>query len=121
MEGLKPGATYRLTARGLACRAAPRHVTVARGDNHVRIPCIRQRQIEGVVRVPTGEWSGRVFVRCPGGADTRAVFGTRLFELTCNADARAVEYQIGSEGTWRSVPVPLASAEDPAFVDIGPL
>ena len=49
----------------------------------------------------------------------RALSGTRLFELTCNADARAVEYQIGAEGTWRSVPV--ASAESLAFVDIGPL
>jgi hypothetical protein len=119
MEGLKAGATYRITASGIACRAAPRHVTLARGDNQVRIPCIRQRQIEGVVRIPAGEWLDGVSVRCPGGDDMRALSGTRLFALTCNADARAVEYQIGAEGTWRSVPV--ASAENLTFVEIGPL
>ena len=121
IDGLRPGQTFLITAGGIDCRAAPLSVTVAPGDNHVRIPCIRQRQIEGVVRVPPGEWLGRISVRCPGGGDVRPVSGTRLFELTCKADATAVEYQIGSEGTWRSVPVPLASAEDPAFVDIGPL
>jgi hypothetical protein len=119
LEGLKPGTTYNVWARGSECRAARRHITVASGDNQVRIACVRERQIEGVVRIAQREGSEPVSVRCPGGDDEREVSGTRLFRLTCDAETRAVEYQIGPEGTWRSVPV--AAAEDPAFVDIGPL
>jgi hypothetical protein len=118
MQGLKPGTRVLIMARGLDCRAAPRHVTLAPGDNQVRIPCVPFRQIEGVVRIPPSEALGQLSVRCPGG-DERPLSGTRLFALTCNADATAVEYQIGSEGTW--VRVPFAATADPAFVEIGPL
>jgi hypothetical protein len=38
--------------------------------------------------------------------------------MTVRVDVGALEYQIGTEGTWRSVPI--ASVGDPAFVDLGP-
>jgi hypothetical protein len=94
--------------------------TLTSGDNHVSITCIRQRRIEGVVRIPRSESGGPVFVRCPGGEE-RPVSGTRLFQLRCDADATAVEYQLAEEGPWRSVPIAKASEEDTPFVDIAPL
>jgi len=120
IRDLKPGATYVISASGPDCRAFQREVTLTAGDNHVRISCNRQQLIEGVVRIPQREGLGRISVRCPGN-DTRFVVATHLFELRCNADARTVEYQIGAEGAWRSVPIASASADDPAFVDIAPL
>jgi hypothetical protein len=123
IDGLKPGQKFVVSATGADCRGAPQEVTVAPGDNSLRIACVRHREIEGVLRIPQSE--GRVSIRCPG-SDERAVSGTRLFSLTCRADATAIEYQIGAEGIWRRVPVASASPspspdDDPAFVDIGPL
>ena len=123
IDGLKPGHKFFVSATGDDCRGAPQEVTVAPGDNSLRIACVRHREIEGVLRVPQGE--GRVSVRCPD-SDERVVSGTRLFSLTCRADATAIEFQIGAEGLWRRVPVASASPspspdDDPAFVEIGAL
>jgi hypothetical protein len=105
-----------LTAFGDDCRADPVTVTVAAGDNHVRMPCAREKRVEGVIRVPEGSRPDRVVVRCAGG-DLHPITGTRLFHLTCGADVSALEYQIGTQGIWRSVPI--AAATEPVFVDIG--
>jgi hypothetical protein len=69
-----------------------------------------------VIRIPEGEQPDRVVVRCAGG-DSHPMNGTRLFRLTCGADVAALEYQIGTQGAWRSLPI--ASLSNPAFVDIG--
>jgi hypothetical protein len=116
VEGLTPGDTYSITASGQDCRADPITVTVVAGDNHVRLPCQRQRRIEGVIRIPDGQQPDRVVVRCAGG-DSHPMIRTRLFRLTCDADVGTLEYQIGSQGSWRSIPI--ASLADLAFVDIG--
>jgi hypothetical protein len=117
IEGLHAGDTFSITAFGRGCRADPIKLTVVAGDNHVRIPCQRQRRIEGVIRVPDGEEPDWVVVRCAGG-DSHPMYRTRLFRLTCDADVGALEYQIGTQGTWRLIPI--ASLSNPAFVDIGP-
>jgi hypothetical protein len=116
VEGLSPGDTFSISASGRECRSDPVTVTVVAGDNHVRIPCERQRRIEGVIRIPDGQKPDRVVVRCEGG-DSHPMIKTRLFRLTCGANVTALEYQIGSEGSWRSIPI--ASLADLAFVDIG--
>ena len=45
--------------RGARCRADPLTVTVVAGDNHVRIPCLRERRIEGVIRIPEDAAAGQ--------------------------------------------------------------
>jgi hypothetical protein len=117
IERLRPGDTFSVRAGGDDCRAEPVIVTIVAGDNHVRLPCRRQRRIEGVIRIHEGLDPDRVVVRCAGG-DSHPMNNTRLFRLTCGADVAALEYQIGSQGTWRSIPI--ASLANPAFVDIGP-
>ena len=116
IEDLDAGETFSITASGSNCRGDPLTVTVVAGDNHVRIPCLRERRIEGIIRIPEDQQPDRVVVRCAGG-DLHPLDGTRLFRLTCGADVGALEYQIGTQGTWRSVPI--ASVGDPAFVDLG--
>ena len=117
IEGLRPGETFTISAAAHNCHVDPLTVTVVAGDNHVRLPCQRQRRIEGVIRIPDGEQPDRVVVRCAGG-DSHPMRKTRLFRLTCGADVAALEYQIGTQGAWRSIPI--ASLSNPAFVDIGP-
>ncbi|HXU07133.1 MAG TPA: carboxypeptidase-like regulatory domain-containing protein [Polyangia bacterium] len=117
IEGLPEGATLSITASGQNCESDPMTVTVIAGDNHVRVPCPRQRRIEGVIRIPEGEQPDRVVLRCAGSKDLHPIRKTRLFRVTCDAAARALEYQIGTQGIWRSVPI--ASMTEPAFVDIG--
>jgi len=116
IEGLRAGETFTISPSPNNCRADPLTVTVVAGDNHVRIPCQRQRRIEGVIRIPEGQQPDAVVVRCAGG-DSHPMDGTRLFRLTCDTDVAALEYQIGTQGTWRSIPI--ASLANPAFVDIG--
>jgi hypothetical protein len=116
IEDLDAGETFSITASGSNCRSDSMTVTLVAGDNLVRIPCLRERRIEGVIRIPEDRQPDRVVVRCAGG-DLHPLTRTRLFRLTCGADVGALEYQIGTEGTWRSVPI--ASLGDPAFVDIG--
>ena len=116
IEGLRAGETFTISPSPNNCRADPLTVTVVAGDNHVRIPCQRQRRIEGVIRIPEGQQPDAVVVRCAGG-DSHPMDGTRLFRLTCDTDVAALEYQIGTQGTWRSIPI--ASLSNPAFVDIG--
>jgi hypothetical protein len=116
IEGLPAGGTLSITASGDGCHADPITVTVVAGDNHVRIPCERQRRIEGVIRIPESSQPDRVVIRCAGG-DLHPIAKTRLFRVTCAASATALEYQIGTQGTWRSVPI--AAGTDLAFVDIG--
>ena len=114
---LTPGETLSVRASGGDCLADAVIVTVVAGDNYVRIPCRRQRRVEGVVRISDSEPPEPVTVRCAGGAG-RALHGTRLFRLTCAVDVAVVEYQIGAAANWRSVPI--ASAADPALVEIQP-
>lgn len=116
IEGLRPGEAFTISATANNCRADPLTVTVVAGDNHVRIPCQRQRHIEGVIRIPEGQRPDAVVVRCAGG-DSQPMDGTRLFRLTCDSSVAELEYQIGTQGTWRSIPI--ASLANPAFVDIG--
>jgi hypothetical protein len=116
VEGLIPGATFKIKARGAGCVADPIKVTVVAGDNKVRLPCHRQKQIEGVLRTPGGEPPGPVIVRCPDGTNDHLVFGSRVFGIVCKGDATAIEYQLAESGIWRRAPI--ASAADPAFVDI---
>jgi hypothetical protein len=114
---LTPGETLSVSASGADCLAEAVMVTVVAGDNYLRLPCRRQRRVEGMVRISDSEQPEPVSVRCAGGAG-RALHGTRLFRLTCAVDVDAVEFQIGEAGRWRSVPI--ASAADPALVEIGP-
>jgi hypothetical protein len=116
IEGLRPGDTFSVAASGPECRADPVTVTVVAGDNHVRLPCRPERRIEGVVRVSEDRPPDRVVVRCAGG-HSQPLRGTRLFQITCGADVSALEYQIGTDSPWRSIPI--ASLSNPAFVDIG--
>ena len=120
MSELTPGDRFVVSAAGNDCRSDPVTVTVVAGENHVRLTCHRQRRVEGFVRVPEAEQREGVSVRCAGGTGGggRALHGTRLFRLTCGVDVAAVEYQIGDAGNWRSVPI--ASAADPALVEIAP-
>ena len=93
-------------------------VTVVAGDNKVRMPCHRQKQIEGVLRTPDDEPPGRVIVRCPDGTNDR----THVRDARCSgSSARATRprsnIRSATSGIWRRAPI--ASAADPAFVDIG--
>jgi len=116
INGLTAGATLSINALGKDCRSSAMTVTVAAGDNHVRIPCTRQRRIEGVVRLPDGAQHEGFAVRCAGSRVAHPIGDTRLFHLKCDASSRALEYQIGTQGIWRSAPI--AGVTDPAFVDI---
>ncbi len=116
IDRLPVGETLSLEAFGHNCRSNPITVTVAAGDNDVRIACARQRLIEGVVRIPDGALTDGFAVRCAGSRVAHPIGNTRLFHVKCDASSNALEYQIGPEGIWRSAPI--ASATDPAFVDI---
>jgi len=118
VEDLAPGETLTINAGGTACRGDPMTVTVVAGDNFVRIPCHRQRRIEGVIRISEDQQPDAVAVRCAGG-DWHPMHRTRLFDLTCDASIGAVEYRIGSTGTLRSIPIASLAGSGPAFVDIG--
>jgi hypothetical protein len=118
IKGLYAGETFVIGTYGDDCHGDPVPITVVAGDNFVRIPCHRQRRIEGVIRIPEDQQPDAVIVRCAGG-DWHPMTGTRLFELTCDAAIRALEYRIGSQGALRSVPIASLAGSDPAFVDIG--
>ncbi len=92
VDDLDAGETFSITASGRNCRSDPMTVTVVAGDNHVRIPCQRERRIEGIIRIPEDRQPDRVVVRCAGG-DLHPLTRTRLFRLTCGADVGALEYQ----------------------------
>jgi len=113
INGLPPGTTYTIKAVGNKWSSDEIQVTVAAGDNHVRLPCHRVRQIDGVVR-NLGEPPEVLAVRCAG-SDAKVV-DKHFFRISCNANADNLEYQVGGGGTWRSVPI--ATAADPALVDI---
>jgi hypothetical protein len=117
LDELPVGETFEVEGYGDDCRAEPREVVVVSGDNFVRLPCHRQRRVEGVVRIPDGVPPEHFTVRCAGGG-TRALRNTRLFELKCAEEDSDLEYRVGSGGPWRSVPLPAAS--NPAFVEISP-
>jgi hypothetical protein len=114
--GLPAGETVAVQASADGCRGAPTTVTLAAGDNAVRIPCHRLRRIEGVIRT-IGQLPELMTVRCAG-EDWRPLEGTRLFRLTCAADATALELRVGT-GIVRSVRIAAADDADPAFVDVG--
>jgi len=116
-DELTPGETVSVTASGDDCHGDAATITLVAGDNYLRIPCRRQRRVEGVVRMPEAAEPEHISIRCAGGAG-RPLRGTHLFRLTCAAEVSAVEYQIGEAGSWRSVPI--ASAADPALVEIAP-
>jgi hypothetical protein len=118
VDGLAAGEAFRITATGDNCSADPVTVTVVAGDNYVRLPCHRERTIEGVIRVPEDQRPDSVVVRCAGGS-WEPLINTRLFKISCAADAASLEYRIGTKGTLRSVPIASLAGAGPAFVDIG--
>jgi hypothetical protein len=114
--GLPAGETVAVQASAEGCRGAPTTVTLATGDNAVRIPCHRLRHIEGVIRT-IGQLPELMTVRCAG-ESWRPIEGTRLFRLTCAADVATLEVRVGA-GAVRSVPIAAADDADMAFVDVG--
>lgn len=114
--GLPAGQTVAVQASAEGCRGALTTVPLAAGDNAVRIPCHRLRRIEGVIRT-IGQLPELMTVRCAG-EDWRPLAGTRLFRLTCTADAPALEVRVG-KGAVRSIPIAATDDADPAFVEVG--
>jgi hypothetical protein len=106
VQGLVPGAAFKVTASALDCRSDPINVTVVAGDNKVRVPCHR---------APDAEPPDFVVMRCPDGTSGHIVFGSRGVEIVCRGEAAAIEYQVGASGIWRRVPI--ASEAGPAFAD----
>ena len=118
IAGLFAGDTFAITASGDDCRGDPVPITIVAGDNHVRIPCHRERKIEGVIHVPEDQRPDSITVRCAGGS-WKPLVETRLFRITCESDVTALEYRIGTNGALRSVPIASLAGSGPAFVDIG--
>lgn len=117
LEDLPVGGTFAVEGHGEDCPAESRQIVLVSGDNFLRLPCRRQRQIEGVIRT-AGDVSEALILRCAGGP-LRSLIHTRLFEMTCGAEDRTLEFQARRGGPWVSVPLPEV-ATGPAFVEISP-
>jgi hypothetical protein len=112
VEPLAPNHRYHVTALADGCQSHVQDVTVVAGDNTLRLPCRRERRIQGVLR-GTGQ-PPVVAVRCPGG--DRTVRQSRLFILSCATDATTLEYRVLPDGAWQSAAIP--TTEESPLVEI---
>ena len=88
------------------------------GTNSVNFTCETMRRIQGLLRGSAEQVAARkVKVRCSSDRPPRPAHGF-VFVLQCPEHLSSIEYQLVSEGPWRSAPIARSHAHGWDLVEI---